>query len=221
MMLRRSILLLIISFTAAILFSMPVWDITVYPTSTIAYGNVTLEGEPAEEGDIVYAFVNQECRGKQPVKMSDDKAYMTMNIQGLPDHEPVYFKIWDASADSVYEVNFTTYTKPNSDIGYPPDVLPINGIRAGVTFFFPPEKLEMHPYEVRQLDVGFYCNTTEFIKEIRVFGAENLEVVPDGLMINITATSAWTGEEEIEIELLNDADEVIEYGDILIIVTPN
>ncbi|MDP8221705.1 MAG: hypothetical protein P9X26_10175 [Candidatus Stygibacter frigidus] len=220
MMISRFTLLLLIAIAVAGLFAMPVWEMTVYPTSTIAYGNVTLEGEPAEQEDIVYAFVNQECRGKQPVKISDDKAYMTMNIQGLTDHEPVYFKIWDASADSVYDVNFTTYTKPNSDIGYPPDVLPINGVRAGVTFFFPPETLEMHPFEIRQLDVGYYCNTTKFIKSIRVFGAENLEVVPDGLMINITATSDWTGDEEIEIELLNNADEVIEYGDILITITP-
>ena len=220
MMLKRSILLLITVLAVAGLFAIPVWDITVYPTSTVAYGNVTLEGEPAEQGDIVYGFVNQECRGKQPVKLSEGKAYMTMNIQGLDDHEPVYFKIWDASAGSVYDVNFTTYTKPNKDIGYPPDLLPINGIRAGVTFFFPPEQLEMHPYEVRQLDVGYYCNTTKFIKNVRVFGAENLEVIPDGLMINITTTSDWTGDEEIEIELLNDADEVIEYGDILITVSP-
>jgi len=220
MIFSRFTLLLLIALAVAGLFAMPVWDITVFPTSTVAYGNVTLEGEPAEQGDMVYAFVNQECRGKQPVKLSDGKAYMTMNIQGLTDHEPVYFKIWDASADSIYEVNFTTYTKPNSDIGYPPDVLPINGVRAGVTFFFPPENLEMHPYEIRTLDVGYYCNTTEFIKGIRVFGAENLEVVPDGLIINITTTSAWTGDEKIEIEILNDADEVIEYGDVLITVSP-
>ncbi|MCF7859605.1 MAG: hypothetical protein K9N07_09860 [Candidatus Cloacimonetes bacterium] len=221
MIVKRNILLLTVVLAAALLSALPLWEMTVYPTSTIAYGNVTLEGEPAAQGDIVYAFVNSECRGKQPVKMSDGKAYMTMNIQGLADHEPVYFKIWDASADSVYDVNFTTYTKPNFDIGYPPDVLPINGIRAGVTFFFPPEELEMHPYEIRQLDLGFYCNTTKFIKDVRVFGAENLEVVPDGLTLNITAVSDWTGEEKIEIELLNEAREVIEYGDVLILVKPN
>jgi hypothetical protein len=221
MMSRRFLLLLLTVLAGAALLALPVWEMTVYPTSTIAYGKVTLEGEPAEQGDIVYAFVNSECRGKQPVKISEDKAIMTMNIQGLTDHEPVYFKIWDASADSVYDVNFTTFTKPNFDIGYPPDVLPINGIRAGVTLFFPPEELEMHPYEIRQLDVGYYCNNTKFIKDVRVFGAENLEIVPDGLILNITATSDWTGEEEIEIELLNEAREVIEYGDILIIVKPN
>ncbi len=215
---KEKCLFLLLIISLSILTAYPLWEITVYPTSTVAYGTVTLEGQPADEGDIVYAFVQGECRGKQPVKIFEGKAYMTMNIQGQANHEPVYFKIWDASADSVYEVNYTTFTKPDSDLGYPPNVLPINGIRDGVTFFFPPKLLAMHPYEVRQLDVGFYCNTSKYIESVRIFGAENLEIVPEGLKVTITAHTDWTGEEEIEIELLNAESEVIEYGKIVVLV---
>lgn len=207
--------------TAQISFAEPDWDITVYPTSTVAYGNVTIDGKPAEAGDIVYAFVYQECRGKQPVKEWEGKAIITMNIQGLDDHEPVFFKVWDADADSVYEVSFTTFTKPNKDLGYPPDLLPINALTKGITLFFPPETLEMHPYEVRQLDIAYYCNTSDQIKDVRIFGNENLEVVPENLIINIAAPTVWVGEEEIEIELLDEKDKVIEIANILIIVKYN
>ncbi|MCF7918653.1 MAG: hypothetical protein K9N06_01915 [Candidatus Cloacimonetes bacterium] len=217
---NRAVIILFFLAVCTILPAMPIWDITVYPTSTVAYGMVTIAGEPAEAGDIVYAFVHRECRGKQPVKVAEDKAIMTMNIQGLDDHEPVYFKIWDASADSVFEVNYTTFTKPNQDIGYPPDLLPINGVKEPIIFYFPPEELEMHPYEIRQLDVGFYCNTVNGVQDLRVFGNENLDVTPDGLLLNIAAISDWTGTEEIEVELLNDKGEVLNYGTTAIIVTP-
>ena len=216
---NRFVSFFILIFTVAIIYAAPIWEITVYPTSTVAYGNVTIEGKAAETGDIVYGFVRRECRGKQVVKIAEDRAYMTMNIQGMDAHEPVYFKIWDASADSVFEVNFTTYTKPNGDIGYPPDVLPINGVKQAVIFYFPPAELAMHPYEVRQLDIGYYCNTTIGVKELRVFGAENLEVIPDGLRLNISAISEWTGEEELEVEILNEAGEVLDYGTTLIKIT--
>jgi hypothetical protein len=215
---KRIMLLIIVGMFYCLLWSMPDWEITVYPTSTVAYGNVTIEGQAADHGDIVYAFVLQECRGKQPVKIHEGNAYMPMNIQGMDDNEPVYFRIWDASEDDLFHVNFSTRTKPNKDIGYPPDVLPINGVKDAVTFFFPPEQLEMGIYEIRQLDIGYYCNTTENISDIRIFGNDNLEVVPDGFTVNISEVTGWTGEEEIEIELINEAGEVIEYGDVLIIV---
>lgn len=215
---RRSHLLLIILFSAMMLLAKPSWEVTVYPTSTVAYGNVTIEGTPADEGDIVYGFVHRECRGMQPVKIANGKAYMTMNIQGLEDHEPVYFKLWDESENIVYDVDFTTYTNPNHDIGYPPDVLPVNAVKDPVLYFFPPEELVMHPYEVRNLNVGFYCNTIEVIKDIRFFGDENLSVEIEGLTLIISAITSWTGEEELEIELLNDKKEVLNYGTVLIIV---
>ena len=216
---NRFIALILIIITFGIIYAAPIWDATVYPTSTVAYGFVTIEGKAADTGDIVYGFVRRECRGKQQVKIAEDIAYMTMNIQGMDDHEPVYFKIWDASEDSIYEVNFTTYTKPNSDIGYPPDVLPINGVKQAVIFYFPPEDLEMHPYEVRQLDIGYYCNTTDGVKDIRFFGAENLQVLQEGFRLNISAISEWTGEEALEVEILNEAGEVLDYGTTIIKVT--
>lgn len=216
---KRLLCILIMLSIFCLLGAMPAWEIKVYPQSTVAYGFVTIEGEPAEEGDIVYAFVLQECRGKQPVKVHEDKAYLTMNIQGMTDHEPVYFKVWDASADSVYEVNYTTFTKPNGDLGYPPDVLPINGVKAGVTYFFPPAELEMHPFELRVLDLNYYCNTTSQISTVEVTGGENLKITKEGLKLSIATETAWKGEEEIEIELLNSSYEVIEYGSVLIIVT--
>ncbi|MCF7911211.1 MAG: tandem-95 repeat protein [Candidatus Cloacimonetes bacterium] len=110
------------------------WEVVTYSNSTVAYGIVTIDEEPAAVGDEVAAFVGNQCRAVASVYHIDDgrqreiSAHVTMNIQGEVV-ELVRFAVWDASADEVLSVAFSTYTNPGFDIGYPPDELPIAATR--------------------------------------------------------------------------------------------
>jgi len=101
------------------------WEIVFYPTSTIAYCNVTIDGEQAESGDEVGSFIDGECRGVGVVFIMNGNATTFFTIQ-TTQVETVYFNVWDASEDEVLEVNYYTLTNPGGDIGYPPDQLPID-----------------------------------------------------------------------------------------------
>ena len=103
----------------------PEWNIVTYPNSTTAYGIVTIDGIPAEVGDIVGAFVGEECRAKGNPIISGGVAYITLVIQG-ESVETAEFKIYDTDRDLVLDVDYTTLTSPGGVIGYPPDYLPIN-----------------------------------------------------------------------------------------------
>ncbi len=100
------------------------WDIVFYTNSTVAYGEVTIDGEPASPGDEVGAFVSNECRGIGVVVDNSRNSIITMNIQG-ETVETVHFAVWDQSSDQVYNVSYSTQTSPGNDIGLPPDLLPI------------------------------------------------------------------------------------------------
>ncbi|MDP8220512.1 MAG: tandem-95 repeat protein, partial [Candidatus Stygibacter frigidus] len=120
------ILILLLAITIYADFSRP-WEIVFYPNSTIAYCQVTIDGMPAVIGDEVGVFVDDECRGVGNVTISGDIAITSMNIQGNVIEE-VEFAVWDASEDLVCVVNYTTYSLPGGDIGYPPNLLPINAL---------------------------------------------------------------------------------------------
>ncbi|MCF7921049.1 MAG: tandem-95 repeat protein [Candidatus Cloacimonetes bacterium] len=111
---------------AGTIFPRP-WDVVYYTNTTVAYGLVTIDGQPALPGDEVGAFVNNECRGIGTVVDATRNSIVTMNIQG-ETVENVYFAVWDASENTVLGVNYSTQTNPGNDIGYPPNLLPINAI---------------------------------------------------------------------------------------------
>jgi PKD repeat protein/C1A family cysteine protease len=101
-------------------FSTPDWNPTVYTNSTTMYGLVTIDGVSAAEGDIVAAFVGDECRGVQPVVVNNNVAYVTLVIQGEREEE-VTFKLYDTSSDAVLRVITKTTSKPGDRIGFPPN----------------------------------------------------------------------------------------------------
>jgi hypothetical protein len=118
-----------------VIFPRP-WTSVVYTNSTIAYGIVTIDGDPAGAGDQVAAFVGNECRGVADVTLDNAARFstrnkrdlvsrVTLNIQG-ESVEQVQFAVWDSSNDQVYSVGNTYMTDPGGDIGYPPDELQIN-----------------------------------------------------------------------------------------------
>ena len=100
------------------------WTPVVYTNSTTAYGVVTIDGIPASEGDIVAAFVGEECRAVNSVVLYNGKAYVTLVIQG-EIKENVSLKIGDMSECTVYNVNQRIQTNPGNSIGSPPNYLQI------------------------------------------------------------------------------------------------
>ncbi len=75
----------------------PNWKPIIYTNSTTFYGEVFVNGIPAQPGDIVGAFVNGECRGREEVIINNGSAYITMLIQG-ETAEKVTFQLWQNSS---------------------------------------------------------------------------------------------------------------------------
>jgi hypothetical protein len=107
------------------------WLITYYTNSTVAYCEVTIEGMPAEFGDEVGVFVDNECRGIGNVIVNRSQAISTISIQGEIS-ETVDFAVYDSSEDEMIAVSYTTDTNPGNDIGYPPNLLPIEAERVTI-----------------------------------------------------------------------------------------
>jgi Big-like domain-containing protein/K319-like protein/type IX secretion system substrate protein/PKD domain-containing protein len=104
----------------------PGWVPVVYTNSTIVYAIVTIEGEEAVEGDLVAAFVGDECRAVTEVQIMTREAIASMVIQG-ETVESVHFRIWDSSEDIIYNVATSIESNPGGVIGYPPNEILLNG----------------------------------------------------------------------------------------------
>lgn len=99
-------------------------NVTIYPNSTTAYGIVTIDGDPASEGDLVGVFVGGECRAIGSVVVFDGVAYVTLNIQGV-SVESLLFKVWSNSECAELDVSLSIQSNPGGNLGYPPNYLPI------------------------------------------------------------------------------------------------
>ena len=123
----KTILSVILILTGFSLFAQPTWIVVKYTNNTTAYGIVKINGNPANTGDRVGAFVGTECRANEVVILpGDGNAYVSMQIQGeVP--ETVSFKVWDASENSILDVALAVQSSPGNTIGYP-DYLQINAV---------------------------------------------------------------------------------------------
>ena len=121
-------LFLLLFLTGTVLAATPGWQPVNYTQSTTAVGIVTIDGQPAESGDIVGAFVGDECRGVIEVNLNDGTAYMGMVINGDLPGETVAFRIYDSSEEQVVDVMNTCQTSPGDISGEPPNYLDINGM---------------------------------------------------------------------------------------------
>jgi hypothetical protein len=107
----------------------PGWVPVIYTNSTIVYAIVTIEGEEAEEGDLVAAFVGDECRSVTEVQIMNRNAIASMVVQG-EEVETVHFRIWDSSEDIIYNVATTIQSNPGGVVGYPPNEILLDGSNA-------------------------------------------------------------------------------------------
>ncbi|MDA7900674.1 leucine-rich repeat protein, partial [Akkermansiaceae bacterium] len=73
-------------------------DVVVYPNnSTQLIGQVTIEGEVAESGDVVAIYVGNELRGKQEVITNGGVAWVNVLVNAAGGNETISFKVYDAS----------------------------------------------------------------------------------------------------------------------------
>jgi hypothetical protein len=105
----------------------PSWLPVIYPNnSATLYGLVTINDLVASAGDKVGAFVGSECRAVGEVVVNAGSAYVTLVIQLAQMNETVRFKVWDASAEIIYEAGNTTAASFGQTIGTPPNYFVID-----------------------------------------------------------------------------------------------
>ncbi len=103
----------------------PAWTPVVYPNnSATIYSLVTIDGLPAIAGDIVGAFVNDECRGTGTV-VSDRSAYVTMLINVAANGETIHFKLYDSGSDVLYDAENTITVNIGETQGGPGNYVPV------------------------------------------------------------------------------------------------
>ncbi|MDP8221578.1 MAG: hypothetical protein P9X26_09540 [Candidatus Stygibacter frigidus] len=111
-----------------IILSEPGWQSVVYSGVTTLYGEVTINGEDAEAGDLVSAFVGDECRAIGEVELWDTVPAITLIIYGTTI-DPVRFKIHDVSEGRTWLSDQIVNTQPGGMIGNP-DLIGISGDQA-------------------------------------------------------------------------------------------
>jgi ubiquitin len=84
-------------------------DVVIYPnTSTTLIGQVTIEGEVAESGDVVAIYVGSELRGKQEVIINGSVAWVSAQVNAAGGDETISFKVYDASTGVTHEKSNTS-----------------------------------------------------------------------------------------------------------------
>ena len=84
-------------------------DVVIYPNlPTTLIGQVTIEGEAAESGDVVGVYVGSELRGKQEVIIFDGIAWVSLQVNSAGGDETISFKVFDSSTGLTHEKSKTS-----------------------------------------------------------------------------------------------------------------
>jgi len=111
----KKLTLIIFLFFSASLFAGHGWQRINHMQSTIFSASVTVNGQQAKPGDVLGAFVNNECRMIAPIFLKNDSSYVSSVIHGdVP--ETVEFRLWVQEKDSILIVPKTITSKPGGDI---------------------------------------------------------------------------------------------------------
>lgn len=170
------------------------WPVVAYPNSTIAYGWTALNDEPLEEGAVIGAFVNDECRGLAKVVRTSDTSYVSFVINGVVA-EPVEFRM--IYKGKLYVSNYSASTQPGAPFAY---LLPIRFYDSGfVTTTEPPEELlnfQVFPNPFSDIiTLGLSLHQPSSVK-IRILNQEGrvLKRIHDGWLRNGSHTFFWSPE---------------------------
>ena len=84
-------------------------DVVVYANnSATLIGQVTIEGEVAEIGDVLAIYVGSELRGKQEVIINGGVAWVNAQVNAAGGDETISFKVYDASTGVTYQNSDTS-----------------------------------------------------------------------------------------------------------------
>jgi|GEM_PF-2993250 len=186
----------------------PAWEIVIYPNSTVIYAEVTIDGEIAEAGDLVGAFIEEaedreiECRGIGDIFVYEGHSYTTFNIQGSLI-ETVNFELYDLSADLIYTISYSTTTSPGGDLGYFPDNMipldassnlpPVIDLPASVVI------LEDEPYQLDFSEFVSDLNGDEML--VNCLYNEHIDVQIEGMNVILQTELNWTEAEQLIFEV--------------------
>jgi hypothetical protein len=114
---------------------LPAWTPVIYPNNpATVYGIVTIEEIAVAATDQISAFAGDECRGTGTVVLNNGQAFTTMLVNLAVPGETVIFKVYDSSADLIYNADGTQVLSFGQTLGeatpYPISVLSVTGIEA-------------------------------------------------------------------------------------------
>lgn len=112
---KRAIAYITLFFITPILFASHGWQRVNHMQSTIFSAYITINNSPAKVGDVVGAFVGEECRMIAPVKEYNGKTFVSSVIHGDVT-EQVTFKLWLQEKDTIITYNDTLISKPGDKI---------------------------------------------------------------------------------------------------------
>ncbi|MDA7655330.1 DUF5011 domain-containing protein, partial [Akkermansiaceae bacterium] len=162
-------------------------DVVVYPNlSTTLIGQVTIEGEAAESGDVVAVYVGDELRGKQEVIIFQGNAWVNMLVNSAGGSETISFKVFDSSTGLTHEK-----TKASA-------VITSSGEAVGSAGN--PFMIEMKDFEIQSLSlkegwnlVSFYVEADDMSPQVFLAPIQNelLEIRSWNALYNPNVGSQW------------------------------
>ncbi len=93
----------------------PTWKRVNYTKSTIFNATVTIDGQPAEQGDVVGVFVNGECRMIAPVRFEGAVSYVSAVVHSETP-EQTSIKLYRASDGKTYDADSSFKTEVHGQI---------------------------------------------------------------------------------------------------------
>jgi hypothetical protein len=107
----------------------PTWEPVTYANDPVMlYASITVNNTPAVAGDIVGAFVGEECRGTATVQVNGRASFVVMEIEMAQTNEVISFKVYANSSDAIYNADYSTTADPGETIGDSENMVPINAI---------------------------------------------------------------------------------------------
>jgi hypothetical protein len=91
------------------------WKRVNYTNSSIFTAVVSVNGQPANEGDEVGIFVNGECRMLSKVFVRNDTAFVSAVIH-CEKTDTATIKFWSSTDEKEYDVDTTVISKPAGEI---------------------------------------------------------------------------------------------------------
>ncbi|MCB5251566.1 MAG: choice-of-anchor J domain-containing protein [Candidatus Cloacimonadaceae bacterium] len=103
----------------------PLGGPVILPTSMSVAATVTVNGQQANSGDVLGAYVNvagsPELRGKQIINTQNGIPGCNLQVYTATDGETVYFKLWQNSTEEIFCSDSTLNSVVNGSAGSWPD----------------------------------------------------------------------------------------------------